>query len=75
MHIWKCGQPPHSSGKCKFKPQLDTTFYPPEGLSVKQLSIGENVEQPEISLTNGGVQIGAKTLEECSVVSTKVEYT
>lgn len=44
----------YPSGKCKSKPQLDATLYPPEWLIVKQLSVGEGVEQQEISYTVGG---------------------
>lgn len=44
----------YAPGKCKFKPQLDATLYPPEWLIVKQLSVGEGVDQQEISHTGGG---------------------
>lgn len=74
IHICKGDQPHYSSGKCKFKSPLNTALYPSEWLIVKQLNIGEDVEQLEMSYIIDGGQIGTTTLENSWKVSTKAEY-
>lgn len=39
-----------------------------------RLSAGEDVAQPELSLSAGGVSTGNTTLENCLILSTRPEH-